>query len=256
MERAPPMIDVDSQLDTLVQAGLLLLESGAATYRVEETLHVMSRAFGLAEFEVVIFPTGFTLTVHGPHHSLTRVCRVRRLGVNMSRVSAINSLSREAAAGSISPAQVSAHLERIRRERSHYPTWLVVTGVAVACGAFAALLGGGWRELAATVFGAALAMLARVALRKAALLPLVVVVIAAFLATAATSLGCRALRCPSPDLAPVAAVLQLVPGVPMVTAVIDLATGDILSGVVRGVYAAVIAAGIALGMLLYLAWGF
>jgi uncharacterized membrane protein YjjP (DUF1212 family) len=42
----------------------------------------------------------------------------------------------------------------------------------------------------------------------------------------------------------------------MVTAVIDLATGDILSGVVRGVYAAVIAAGIALGMLLYLAWGF
>jgi uncharacterized membrane protein YjjP (DUF1212 family) len=250
------MIDVDSRLDTLMQAAQLLLESGAATYRVEETLRVMSKALGLADFEVVIFPTGITMTVHGPNHSLTRVSRVRHLGVNMYRVSAINSLSREAAAGSISPAQVAAHLERIRRDHSHYPTWLVVSGVAAACGAFVVLLGGGWRELAATVVSAALAMIVRVALRKAALLPLVAVVVAAFVATAASSLGCRALGCPAPDLAPVAVVLQLVPGVPMVTAVIDLSTGDILSGVVRGVYAAVIAAGIALGMLLYLAWGF
>jgi len=43
--------------------------------------------------------------------------------------------------------------------------------------------------------------------------------------------------------------------VPLVTTVIDLATGDILSGLVRGAYAIVIAAGIALGMLLFLAWG-
>jgi uncharacterized membrane protein YjjP (DUF1212 family) len=174
----------------------------------------------------------------------------------MYRVSAINSLSREVAAGSVSPPQVDAHLDRIRRERGHYPIGLIIMGIGISCGAFAMLLGGGWRELAATVFGAALAMSVRVALRKAALLPLVVVVSAAFVATAASSAGCWALRCPSPDLAPVAAVLQLVPGVPMVTAVIDLATGDILSGVVRGMYAAVIAAGIALGMLLYLAWGF
>jgi uncharacterized membrane protein YjjP (DUF1212 family) len=58
-----------------------------------------------------------------------------------------------------------------------------------------------------------------------------------------------------PNLAPIASVLQLVPGVPLVTAVIDLATGDVLSGVARGAYAALMAAGIALGMLLFLAWG-
>jgi uncharacterized membrane protein YjjP (DUF1212 family) len=250
------MIDTDSRLDILVQVSQMLLESGAATYRVEETLRVMGRALGLAEFEAVIFPTGFTLTAHGPQHSLTRVCRVRHLGVNMYRVSAINSLSREASAGSISPGQVYADLERVRRDSARYPSWLVVFGIAISCGAFVLLLGGGWRELVATMVSAGLAMFARVALRRFALLPLVVVVIAAFIATAVSSLGCWALSCPSPDLAPVAAVLQLVPGVPMVTAVIDLATGDILSGVVRGVYAAVIAAGIALGMLLYLAWGF
>ena len=102
MEHTPPMIDVDSRLDTLVQAAQLLLESGAATYRVEETLRVMSKALGLADFEVVIFTTGITMTVHGPNHSLTRVCRVRHLGVNMYRVSAINGLSREVAAGSVS----------------------------------------------------------------------------------------------------------------------------------------------------------
>ncbi|HEC23456.1 MAG TPA: hypothetical protein ENI95_11130, partial [Chloroflexi bacterium] len=117
-------------------------------------------------------------------------------------------------------------------------------------------LGGGWREFLATVLGAALSMILRVALRPARLIPLMVIVLAAFAATAGSVLGCRALACPSPDLAPIAAALQLVPGVPLVTAVIDLATGDIISGMARGAYAALMAAGIALGMLLFLAWGF
>ncbi len=116
------------------------------------------------------------------------------------------------------------------------------------------LLGGGWREFVATVLGALAGMLIRVWLRGSTLVPLFITIGAAFGATAASTLGCHALRCPSPDLAPIAAVLQLVPGVPLVTSVIDLATGDILSGLTRGAYAVLMAIGVALGMLLVLAW--
>src|SRR6185369_8525656 len=100
------------------------------------------------------------------------------------------------------------------------------------------------------------AMLARVLMRPLRLVPLLITIIAAFIATAASTLGCAAVGCAQPHIAQVASVLQLAPGVPMVMWVIDMATGDILSGVTRAAYAALIAMGIALGVLLVLMWGF
>jgi uncharacterized membrane protein YjjP (DUF1212 family) len=250
-----PVLDAEARLDLVVQAGELLLENGAATYRVEETMTTLGHALGLPEIAIFATPTGFMLQAAGPTHALTRVRRVSRMGVNMNRLVSVNRLSRDAARGEHTPESVAVRLAAIRAQKPIYPTWLVVGGVAVACGAFALLLGGGWREFAAAVLGALVGMLFRVWLRGSKLVPLLVTIVAAFGATAASTLGCHALRCPSPDLAPIAAVLQLVPGVPLVTSVIDLATGDILSGLTRGAYAVLMAIGIALGMLLVLAWG-
>ncbi len=249
------IIGVGMCLDLLVQAGSLLLENGAATYRVEETMLMLGEALGLPSVDVVATPTGFMLQAGGPASTTTRVHRVTRQGVNMYRLAAINRLSRDASAGMLSPAQIAARLEYIRSQRSPYPAWLVVNGVAVACGAMCMLLGGGWRETGAAMLGALMAMLVRMRLRSERLLPLMVTVVVAFVATATSWLGCRALTCMSSELAEIAAVLQLVPGVALVTAIIDLATGDIQSGVIRGAYAVLLTIGIALGMLLFLAWG-
>jgi uncharacterized membrane protein YjjP (DUF1212 family) len=204
---------------------------------------------------VFVTPTGFIVDVSGAQPSITRVYRVVHQGVNMNRLAQVNALSREAAAGRLDETQIASRLRQIAEQAALYPTWLVVIGVAMACGAFGMLLGGGWREFLATLMGATLAMLVRIALRPVRLVPLLVTVAAAFGATVASWFGCHVLACPVPNLAPIASVLQLVPGVPLVTAVIDLATGDVLSGVARGAYAALMAAGIALGMLLFLAWG-
>lgn len=247
--------EVDRCLDLLVQAGSLLLENGAATYRVEETITVLGAALGLPEVDVFVTPTGFMLQASGPSHALTRVRRVTHLGVNMNRLAAVSRLSHAVNEQALTVEEITARLEQIRTQQPAYPAWLVVSGVALACGAFSLLLGGGLRELAAASIGSLVAMLVRVQLNRTRLLPLLITITAAFVATAASWSSCRALACSAPDLAPVAAVLQLVPGVLLVTSVIDLATGDILSGMTRGVYAVLMAVGIALGMLLFLGWG-
>ena len=246
---------INERMDLLTQAGEILLMNGAATYRVEETMRILGETLGLPSVQIFVTPTGFTLQAAGPTHTVTQVRRITQIGVNMNRLEAVNRLSREAAEHELTVPQIKKRLSAIASQPSVYPMWLVVVGVSLACGAFAVLLGGGWREFLATVIGALFGMLTRTWIRRAQLLPLMVTVIAAFVSTVGSWGACKGLACTSPDVAPIAAVLQLVPGVPLVTTVIDLATGDILSGLVRGAYAIVIAAGIALGMLLFLAWG-
>jgi uncharacterized membrane protein YjjP (DUF1212 family) len=234
---------------------VLLLENGAPTYRVEETLVTLARAFGLARIGIYATATGLIIGVEGRGTALTRVRRVELRGIDMNLLTEINLLSREAAGGALSPAQIAARIAAFEAGQTQYPAWLVVAGVALACGAFGLLIGAGGREFIATTLAAALTMILRRRLGSTRLIPLMVTVLAAFTATAASWLGCRALACTAPNLAPIGAVLQLVPGVPLVTAVIDLTTGDILSGVARGAYGVLIAFGIGLGMLLFLVWG-
>jgi uncharacterized membrane protein YjjP (DUF1212 family) len=248
-------MSTDDKLDLLIRAGALLLENGSVTYRVDETLTALGRALGLDSIEIFATPTGIVLGASGPDGSRAKVSRIRALGVNMNRMAEVSKLARDATEGTLAGEQVSARLAEIEAQGSVYPTWVVVIGVAVACGAFALLLGAGWQELAATVVAAGLVMTSRMLMRPLRLVPLMLTVIAAFIATAASTFGCMALGCTQPHTAQVATVLQLVPGVPMVTWIIDLATGDILSGVTRAAYGALIAMGVALGVLLFLMWG-
>ncbi len=248
-------LSLDAKLNVLIRVGVMMLENGAATYRVEETISRLGRAIGLTAVESFATPTGLILEGLSAEGRLTRVRRVTNMGVNMDRLALIGNLSRDAAAGLLTQQQIVARLEEIEQHEGVYSNWLIVLGVSLACGAFALLFGGGWLEFAATIVGAALAMLIRIALRPARLMPLMTTATAAFAATAASSIACRSLVCNQPDIAAVAAVLQLVPGVPLVTSVIDLATGDIISGISRGAYAILIAFGIGLGMLLFLVWG-
>jgi uncharacterized membrane protein YjjP (DUF1212 family) len=246
-------LSTEEKLDVLIRAGAMLLENGAAAYRVDETLNALGQAMGLARVEVFAIPTGLILGASGPEGTVTKVSHIRVMGVNMNRLAEVSSLAREAR--QMTHDAIVQRLAEIEGQKSIYPAWMIVGGVALACGAFALLLGGGWREFAAATLGAGSAMLLRLGLRSVRLVPFMITVMAAFIATAVSTLSCRPVGCTSVQIVQVASVLQLVPGVPMVTWVIDLATGDILSGVTRAAYTALMAMGIALGMLLFLVWG-
>ena len=248
-------MNTDRQLDLLAHTGVLLLENGAATYRVDEIVGSLSKPLGLARVGIYATATGLIISAEEPGAPATRVRVIKRQGVNMNTLAELNNLSREASGGELSPAQIAGRIAAIEAERPLYPAWLVVAGVAIACGAFGLLIGAGWREAASTVIAAALAGVLRLRLIRMHLLPLIVTVLTAFAATALSWLGCQPLACPNTNLAEVGSVLQLVPGVILVTAIVDLTTGDMLSGVARAASGTLIVFGIALGMLLFLVWG-
>ena len=74
-------------LDTAVTAGELMLENGAETYRVEDTMHRMLSLSRLQTAEVFVTMTGFVATLDDPSiHSLTVVRRITDRGTNLDMI--------------------------------------------------------------------------------------------------------------------------------------------------------------------------
>lgn len=143
-----------------------------------------------------------------------------------------------------------------------YSHWFAVACAALACGTLALVLGGGLLDFIAAAFGAGVAMIVRSALGRRGVNPLPATVVSAAVATAITlALGelftriGPTLGIPNvPPLAVIASVLLLVPGVPLVAALVDLTHLDLVSGTVRAAYAALLIVCIALGVLVVVAW--
>lgn len=249
----PRMAELRDVLDIALRAGQLLLENGAETWRVEETVHRLGTALGAEWLDIYVTPTGIIISTIAAHEHRTRIRRVVGLGVDLSKVGALVELSRRAVAGQATRADVRERLEQIAAAQRAYPLWLVVLLVAIACAGFAALSGAGLAEFVLTVLAAGLGMIVRLWLNRIFASPLLTTVISALVAVTTAILSSRLIACPRPDLVIISSVLFLLPGVPMINAIGDLINGDLVSGLARGAQAALVLAALALGMVLGLA---
>lgn len=68
-------MDYKLLLDTAVMAGEILLESGAETWRVEDTMLRMLRMSGLKTADVLALTTGFVVTLDDPSMDSMTVMR-------------------------------------------------------------------------------------------------------------------------------------------------------------------------------------
>lgn len=254
LESPPPLSfdDLRSVLTVALRAGQLLLEYGADTHRVEETVHRMGTALGAAWMEIYVTPTAIIASVTNGQEHRTNIRRVPAVGIDLSRIDAINQLSRRIGRERLDLSTVEAELERIAQLPRHYSRSLTVVTVGLACGCFALLFGGGPAEFAIGALGAALSLLARQELVRLGLGLLLQIAPAAFVATLVTVVLAQLVQISSFDVVVPAGVLPLVPGIPLINALSDLLSYDLVSGVTRAAQALLIAAQIAVGVALAL----
>ena len=89
-------------LDTAVTAGELMLENGAETYRVEDTMHRILSLSKLQTAEVFVTMTGFVATLDDPSiHSMTVVRRITERSTNLDMIDKLNALSRRLCTGEL-----------------------------------------------------------------------------------------------------------------------------------------------------------
>lgn len=223
--------DMRDVLATALRAGQLMVENGANTARVEETVHRLATALGAEWCDVYVTPTGIIATVyhHGEHR--TRIQRIVRAGVDLSRVSGVLEVSR--AAAELTPQQARERLEQVATRPRLYGRWLTTAAVGVACACLSTLFGGGMLEWLVTFVASALAFLARDWMHYYNLSRPLMSGIAAFVAAGVAYGLSLLLGAPFAAQAISASVLFLVPGVPLISAMVDLFRGDTVSGMAR-----------------------
>ncbi len=229
-------------------AGQLLLQYGADTARIEETIHRIGTALGCDWLDIIILPEGIIATTVSGVEFRTKVRRVVRVGVNFSVLDEINHLSHLIVQGKADRFVTRTELRRISNAIHPYNRWVVVGMVGLACAALSRLIGGDFAVFLVTFFASAGAMFIRQEMIKRHLNMMIVVVTTSFVAQMLASVGLLLNLGENPRLALAASVLLLVPGVPLVNSAQDIFQGFFTTGISRAINGVLITLGIAVGV--------
>lgn len=227
--------------DAVLRLGAMMLGCGTGSVRVKEAMQRVAAAIGIDRIYTQITLTEIVATTARGQIFRTQVIAIPATGVNASLLYALEDYSKRIRTGT-SPARVQQMLDRIERADSRHHPLLTIAAASWACLAFAFLNNGGWQECLSVAVAVAFGQWVRQAFTRVRFNPLGVTMLAsaascfAYLSIAAgLSLlgGASSLH----DAGFTSAILFLVPGFPLMTAALDLARLDIVSGLSRLTYA-------------------
>lgn len=239
-------------IDLSLWSGQILLQHGASSERVEETVHRMGTGLGCDWMDVNVTLQAITITAISGEDFRTKTRRIVRGSLNFQIVAEVNDMGRLVSEGKLGRREVRRRLAAIEEESSSYSAWLTTLAVMLALAAFSQLLDGDWVAFAATLAGGGVGMLVRQVLAQRYFNTYLVVVASAFAASLTAALVDIGQFTGTPGVAMIASVLFLVPGVPLINAAQDLMRGYTANGVARGVDGLVISMAIAIGLLITL----
>ncbi|MGB1286153.1 MAG: threonine/serine exporter family protein [Aggregatilineales bacterium] len=229
-------------------AGQMMLQNGADSQRVEETVHHLGTGLGCDWLDILVMPHAIMVTTTSNQEFRTRIRRAPGRGVNMSLIAAISDLSYQVNQGDVDRCQLRDALREIDTMPRNYNRWQVVFAVGLSCAAFSRLFGGDIAVLIIVLLASSLAMFVRQELHhryfNGLLITVITAAVAGFVASFASLLNLTA----QSETALAASVLLLVPGVPLINAAEDLINGHIVTGLARGFLGLLFALSIATGL--------
>ncbi|NLZ18967.1 MAG: threonine/serine exporter family protein [Bacteroidales bacterium] len=248
-------------LEVASEAGHILLENGAEISRVEDIMARIATTYGVdsGSFFVIsngIFTTGRINHVRsggGQAQTYANVEFIPLKGIQLSKVVAVNRLSYDISNGLCSLEQARERLRIIRNAPSQ-PAWMTALCTAVGAAGFSAVFGGSWLDCAAAfVVGLVLFLyMYFVSVRHLSKIVggLSNALVATLLCLAFYRIGFGG----SLSNMIIGSIMPLIPGVPFVNGVRDLANSDYLAGLTRLTDAMLgfvcIALGVAFGFML------
>lgn len=237
-------------VDLALRAGQLLMQNGAESRRVEETVRLLGTGLGCDWGDVLVSHNALVVSHSSKGEFRTKIRRISRGGVNMTVVTAVSHLVHRVEEGKYDRFRVRSELKRISALPRHYNRWETAVMVGLACAAFSRLFGGDWVIFGITWAAAAGATLARQELAQRQFNTYLVVMVTAFAAGLFVGLANLIQLSRHLEIALAASVLMLVPGVPFINAVEDLIKGHTVVGLAQAVTGVLIILSIALGLIL------
>lgn len=228
------------------RAGMILLESGAETYRVEDTMKRICLAYGADIVDSYATPTLIIISFSLEDELCHNIKRTQIKNVDLSKIDKVNDLSRTITGEHISLDDFQKQLECIDQEKK-YDNIVMIFGAAICTFGFALFFKGTiYDALSAFMIGAFLKIIMIQFDRIDFTSFFKYLLCGAFVA------GCSILFqhlsfCDNLDTTIISVNMLLVPGLAITNAIRDTVSGDLVSGLARAAEAIFIAIAIALG---------
>jgi uncharacterized membrane protein YjjP (DUF1212 family) len=240
-------------LDVCVEAGRIMLENGAETYRVEDTVYRIAKSYHLPYVNVFVVPTALIITVQGSDgQDHTELYRMIDRQTDLQKVAAVNDLSRHLSNTLLSPVYAKEKLREIATETRNFTRWQRNLAIAIACGFFPLLFGGSRFEMLPAFIAGGLGHLLFDAVNRATNVSFFAEMIASFFigwcSVLFVSLGLGT----DVNTIIIASVMSLVPGMAITNSLRDLMAGHLLAGVSLVAKALLTASAIGIGIAMVL----
>lgn len=241
---------MDERLHFLLEMGRGLLEAGAETARAEDTILRAGQRLGFAFIDTLMTPSGIWIAVaEEGRPAETALMRVERREIWLTRLVALNDLSRAMVEGRVPFPEARVRLKAILRARSPYGRGVTEIGGGLAAAAYTGILGAsGVETVAAFALGLWATWLRRL-LRGRFADRFLSAVLGGCSAGFFGSVGSAWFHAPlRPEILIAAGIVILVPGLQITNAIRDVLHGDLISAASLGLEAFVLALGLAFGV--------
>lgn len=237
----------DLLMRTALDLGEHLLLSGGDIHRIEDTITRICRVYGAEHVEVFCIPSTIIASVRMPSGEyVSQMRRVYSCTNNLASLEALNEISREICAGSLTLPEASVQIKKVKN-LDPYPHFVYYVAGCVVAATFALFSGGNARDaIASAVAGLVVMWLDRH--RPKDINAMMQTVIVSFIGGVMANLTVLIGIGEHIDMVRIGMMMLLVPGLAFGNAIQDLLGGDLLAGSVKLVQAVMLAVMIALGL--------
>lgn len=211
--------EIDKKIDLILTAGQLLIENGATN---DKTIRVLSRIaifmkipkenISLHIMRQIIF-----LEIFDGEKNLLSFRKCTKTAVDFFVIYSLTEISWKILKESVSLDELKNFFEELNSKPKIYSHWQIILAVGIACGGFCCLFGGNFLEIICTAFSTMAGKFAQIKLLKHKVNEFLAISFAAFIATTFAYFSH-----PTSVMPMIACSLFLIPGVPIVNAVIDV----------------------------------
>lgn len=241
-------------MEVCLLAGKLMLQSGAETYRVEDTMMRIAASFGVELSHSFVTPTGIIFSIEGAEPTKTKLIRIIDRTTDLTKVALVNNISRQISNGELTVGEAYRQLKVLEPAKLSYPLWIQVLAAAISSACFLIMFQGEWKDFIPAFFTGGIGYIFFIYLHKVVQIKF----FSEFLS--ATMIGLVSFLFVWLDIGTeidkiiIGSVMPLVPGLLITNAVRDLMAGHLVSGLSKGAEAFLTAFAIGAGIAVVLSF--
>ncbi|MCU7556298.1 threonine/serine exporter family protein [Macrococcus capreoli] len=232
--------------DVAMLAGKILLESGAETYRVEDTMTRIATHYGLYNTHSFVTPTAIIFSLN--EKSSTRLYRISSRTTDLEKISEVNEISRAITGGKVTLEAAKLALDELDAANLQYDFWLKCFASAIVCALFLLMFKGQLSDTIPAFIAGGIgfyichyfSQLYKIQFFAEYAGAMAIALVALFFV--------NYIYKGEFDKIIISAVMPLVPGVAITNAIRDMMAGQLIAGIAKGVESALTAFAIGAGV--------